>query len=273
MPDLLFVLHRGEHVREPHDIPLVRKSRIALGTGRKQVHAAAESVQGIIQDAVSAQQDAEKPTVELVVNTVKSPIFANTVQSSMAGALAGAGINVEVTSVGEASEDASPLSGMIGVQMAVMPLMVLSLTMSLIAFVVLHVQDTERTHASKARMTGIQVAYALVASLVAALAAFGIVSWLRGLGVPAQAILLLWLASFCIMLANFGLLSISIPLGALVMVCVFALGMGTAILPPEMLPTFWADWVYPWGRRFPSATACAASSTWAADLSMQELLA
>ncbi|WP_350455306.1 hypothetical protein [Slackia heliotrinireducens] len=234
MSDLLFVLHRGEHVREPHDIPLVRKSRIALGTGRKQVHAAAESVQGIIQDAVSAQQDAEKPTVELVVNTVKSPIFANTVQSSMAGA----GINVEVTSVGEASEDASPLSGMIGVQMAVMPLMMLSLIMSLIAFVVLHVQDTERTHASKARRADIQVAYALVASPVAALAAFGIVSWLRGLGVPAQAILLLWLASFCIMLANFGLLSISIPLGALVMVCVFALGMGTAILPPEMLPTF-----------------------------------
>lgn len=65
-------------------------------------------------------------------------------------------------------------------------------------------------------------------------------------GIAVVLFCVLGLASACIMLANLGLLSVSIPLGALVMLCVFALGMGTAILPPEMLPAFWADWVCPW---------------------------
>lgn len=208
--------------------------------------AMAEKMQGVIQDAVTAQQEADKPSIELVANTAKSPIFANTLQSSLGTALASKGVEVEVTAIGDAGDDASPLAGIIGVQMSVMPLMILSLAMSLIAFVVTRLQDDERTRASKARTAGVQVGYAVAASLVAATAAYGIVAWFGGMAVPAQAILLLWLASFCIMLANLGLLGISIPLGAVVMVCVFALGMGTAVLPPEMLPSFWADWVCPW---------------------------
>jgi hypothetical protein len=91
-----------------------------------------------------------------------------------------------------------------------------------------------------------QVMFAAVASLVAATLSYGVVAWLGGIETPATVILFLWLASFCVMLACIGLCRLALPLGLIAMLCVFALGMGTAVLPAEMLPTFWADWVVPW---------------------------
>lgn len=232
---------------DPTAIALLQANPEAAAELQQQAQAAlASKMQVVVQDAIAAQQDADKPTVELVANTAKSPIFANTMQSSMTAKLAQAGVQVEVTTVGDAADDANPLSGILGVQMMVMPMMILSLIMSLLVFAITRIQDEERTRESKARTAGMQVGVSAAASLVAALAAYGIVAWCGGLQIPAQAIPLLWLASFCIMLANIGLLSVSIPLGALIMVCAFALGMGTAILPPEMLPQFWSDWVFPW---------------------------
>ena len=206
----------------------------------------AAKMQGIILDAVTAQQEADKPQIELVVNTVKSPIFANTLQTSVTSMLAQRGVEVEVTSIGKAAEDANPISGIMGVQMMVMPLFIMSLVMSLIAMVVTWLPAQAEGRQGKVRAAGKQVGFAAVASLVAAALAYGIVAWIGGIDVPATAILFLWFASACIMLANFGLLDLALPLGALVMICTFALGMGTAILPPEMLPDFWANWVVPW---------------------------
>ncbi|MDO4533493.1 MAG: hypothetical protein Q4C36_07195, partial [Coriobacteriia bacterium] len=194
----------------------------------------------------AAQQAADKPKIELVVNTVKSPVFANTLQSSVATMLAQRGVEVEVTSIGKSAEDASPLSGIMGVQMMVMPLFIMSLIMSLIAMIVTWLPAQAEGRQGKTRAAGKQVGFAAIASLVAATLAYGIVAWLGGVEVPATAILFLWLASACIMLANLGLLDLALPLGVLVMICTFALGMGTAILPPEMLPDFWANWVVPW---------------------------
>lgn len=48
------------------------------------------------------------------------------------------------------------------------------------------------------------------------------------------------------MLCPVALCNACFPLGALVAVGTFALGMGTAMLAPEMPPSFWADWVCPW---------------------------
>ena len=206
----------------------------------------AAKMQGVILNAVAAQQNADKPQIELVVNTAKSPIFANTLQTSVVSTLAQRGVEVEVTSIGKASEDANPISGIMGVQMIVMPLFIMSLIMSLIAMVVTWLPAQAEGRQGKIRAAGKQVGFAAVASLVAATLAYGIVAWIGGIDIPATAILFLWLASACIMLANFGLLDLALPLGALVMICTFALGMGTAVLPSEMLPDFWANWVLPW---------------------------
>ena len=48
------------------------------------------------------------------------------------------------------------------------------------------------------------------------------------------------------MLALVGLTDACLPVGALFAITVFAVGMGTAMLPAELMPTFWADWVFPW---------------------------
>jgi hypothetical protein len=207
--------------------------------------AIAQQLQGVITDAVAAQTAADKPKIELVVNTVKSPIFANTMQTTIGTVLAQQGIEVEVTSIGEIASDANPLAGILGVQMMVMPLFIMSLAMSIVV-VLIGRFSAGKTCAEKGKSAGMQVMFAAVASLVAATLSYGVVAWMGGIETPATAILFLWLASFCVMLACIGLCKLSLPLGLIVMLCVFALGMGTAVLPAEMLPAFWADWVAPW---------------------------
>ena len=69
----------------------------------------------------------------------------------------------------------------------------------------------------------------------------------RAFALPvAELVPFLWLACFCMMLAVVGLTNLLLPLGVLVALAVFALGMSTAMLPPEMLPAFWANWIAPW---------------------------
>ena len=219
----------------------------AAAIAQQQAQAAlAERVQGVVASAVTAQQTADKPSVELVVNTAKSPLFANTMQSSMTTALAAQGIEVEVTSIGKSAESANPISGIMGIQMMVMPLFIMSLVMSLLAMAFTWMPLGNATRAEKGKAAGIQMGYCAIASLAAATLAYGVVAWIGGIEVPTTAILFLWVASFCIMLANIGLCDLALPLGVVVMLCVFALGMGTAVLPPEMLPSFWANWVVPW---------------------------
>jgi hypothetical protein len=186
-----------------------------------------------------------KPTVELVVNTVKSPIFANTLQTSIGTALAQQGIEVKVTSIGQVADGANPLAGILGVQMIVMPLFIMSLVMAIVVALIGRVR-AEASRVGRAKSVMIQLGFAVVASLVVATLSYGVVSWLGGLQTPATAIWFLWLASLSIMLVGIGLCNLALPVGAIVMIGVFALGMSTAVLPPEMLPSLWANWVVPW---------------------------
>ena len=56
----------------------------------------------------------------------------------------------------------------------------------------------------------------------------------------------IWFGCLCCMLCFVALCNVCLPLGAVVAVGTFALGMGTAMMAPEMLPSFWADWICPW---------------------------
>lgn len=206
----------------------------------------AQKMQAVIADAVSAQQQAEKPTIELIVNTAKSPMVAQTIQQMVTSMLSQAGVQVDVSSVGAEQDSANPIAGMLGTQMMVMPMMMLSLIMSLFAIVLMRLPKKRSSVTQKAQVAGKQIAFIAIASLVAATCSYGIIAWFGGVEVSAFTIVYLWVCSFCIMLANIGLCDIAVPLGAIVMVCVFALGMGTAVLPAQMLPEFWADWVVPW---------------------------
>ncbi|MDO4442852.1 MAG: DUF3533 domain-containing protein [Slackia sp.] len=211
-----------------------------------QVQAAqAAAVQGIVADIEQAQQDAEKPSVDVVLNVAKNPMLAQQMQAAITGMVAQAGMQANVTAIGEADAGDSPLAAMMSVQFMVMPLCMMSIVMGAV-IVAARWPRRNASRGDRVREGAIQLAYCACAAFVAAVAAYGMVAWIGGVSVGAQALLLLWLASFCLMTAMVGLCDIAMPLGALVMVSVFAFGMSTAILPVEMLPGFWADMVAPW---------------------------
>lgn len=202
-------------------------------------------MQELASSITQAQQSAEKPSVDVVLNLAKSPMLAQTMQTSLTSLLSQAGIQATIETIGEApSEGSGPLSAMLSVQFMVMPLFMMTIIMGIACSVLLWPRHASRTERTRAIL--VQLGYCAVASFVAAVCAYGIVAWIGGVSIKVLAILLLWLASFCLMLTTVGLCDIALPLGVFVMLCVFALGMCTAVLPAPMLPTFWVDWVLPW---------------------------
>ena len=205
----------------------------------------AQAVQGVVAAVAQAQESADKPTVEIVLDLAKSPMLAQTMQSSLSVQMAAAGLQADIETIGSAEGGDGPLASMMSVQFMVMPLFMMSIVMGVLC-VVLVWPGRAASRAEKVRAVARQALYCIVASLVAAVAAYGIVAWIGGVSVDASAVLLLWLSSFCLMCAMAGLGDIALPLGALTMLALFALGMATAILPAPMLPDFWANCVLPW---------------------------
>lgn len=217
----------------------------AAAQAQANPQAQAQAAQGLAVAIAQAQQSAEKPSVDVVLNLAKSPMLAQTMQASLTGILSQAGIQPDVETIGEApGGDSGPLASMMSVQFMVMPLFIMSLIMGIAGSLLLWRKQADRSARGRAAL--LQLVYCVLASLVAAVCSYGMVAWLGGVAVDASAILFLWLASFCLTLVTVGLCDIAVPLGALVMLCVFALGMSAAVLPAPMLPAFWVDWVLPW---------------------------
>ena len=197
---------------------------------------------------LAAKASGEKPQVTVYLNMGKNPQVASSLQAAMAQSLSAAGINADIQMANSAEVGGGVMAGLMAVQMMVMPLLVMTLSSSLILALLTWKRDI---WGLRARSPWLAVAgqIGLVAVLSACIAgcALAIDVWAGGLDLPCgQLFLWLWLGCACVMLSFVGLADACLPLGALFAVCVFALGMGTAMLPAEMLPTFWADWVFPW---------------------------
>ena len=217
----------------------------AAAQAQANPQAQAQAAQGLATGIMQAQQSVENPSVEVILNLAKSPMLAQTMQASITSLLSQAGIQANVETIGEApGENSSPLSAIMSVQFMVIPLFIMTLIMGIVCSLLLWPRKASRAERGRAAL--VQLGYCAMASLVAAVCAYGIVAWIGGVAVGLTAILFLWLASFCVMLATVGLCDLAIPLGVLAMLCVFALGMSTAVLPAPMLPAFWVDWVMPW---------------------------
>lgn len=197
---------------------------------------------------LAAKTSDAKPQVTVYLNMGKNPQVASSLQAAMAQSLSVAGIDADIQMVNSAEVGGGMMAGLMAVQMMVMPLLVMTLSSSLILALLTWKRDI---WGLRARSPWLAVAgqIGLVAVLSACIAgcALAIDVWAGGLDLPCgQLFLWLWLGCACVMLSFVGLADACLPLGALFAVCVFALGMGTAMLPAEMLPTFWADWVFPW---------------------------
>lgn len=195
----------------------------------------------------AASGSGDAPSIAVVLNQGKNPMVANSMQSALPEVLTQLGVAVEVETVHAADVGGGMMSAMMAVQMMVMPLMMMIMIPSILASLLMWPRKNDANRATRAKKAVAHVAYAAALSLVAAACAVCVDQLGGGMDLPLGTLLpFLWLAAFCLMVAVIGLCDLCLPLGALVAVCVFALGMGTAMLAPEMLPSFWADWVYPW---------------------------
>ena len=168
--------------------------------------------------------------------------------STATEAMLTAGIAVDVQTVNDADLGGGTLSGTMGVQMMVMPLMMMCMVGSLLLALLFWRNDVCGLRRKNAAAAAV-VLLVLVAAFSAAAAGCDLcVDIVAGsMDLPVGRLYpFLWAVAGAVMLLFAGLCCLCYPLGALVVVGVFALGMGTALLGPEMLPDFWATYVYPW---------------------------
>ncbi len=202
--------------------------------------------QAEIQSTQSDQSDsdADKPTIEIITNGAKNASVAQQLSTQMSNTLEQLGVNVKSTTVHSYDLGTTTGAQMIG-QLSAAPTIAMSASCIMIMFSMTHAGKNASRKERFARL-GIQLGYALVLSAgVAGLACF-LMGVIGGMTAPfATVFLFLWMASFCIMSMLIGLMTLCFPIGAIGM---FAL-MGTmscAYTAPEMLPTFFHDWIYPW---------------------------
>ena len=191
----------------------------------------------------------EAPHVDVVLDNAKSPLMATQMQALMGTMFGQLGISADITVIhtGDAgTTSVSPLAGMMSQQVGVMPLMIMSLIGSILLTRIFPKKQASST-AKRFAVLGKQLGYAAGASLLASLMAVWLLNGLVGAAAPfGTTMVFFWFASFAVMALFLGAFNVAFPLGVLVVIGALLCGMMTAVLPPEVLPAFWANWIYPW---------------------------
>ncbi|MEF2655973.1 MAG: DUF3533 domain-containing protein [Eggerthellaceae bacterium] len=205
------------------------------------------------------ENDSSAAAITVYLNMGKSPMIANTLQTTMKSIFAEAGFSADIVMVNEGvmagdSDDAatsSPMSTMMSQQIAIIPIIIISSIVGLLLCRIFRASSEETTKA-KASRVGKQLLYAAIFSLLASLTSFAMLTGIANVPAPEmESILFMWLASFGLVSLIMGLGSIAFPLGVLAVICAIPFGMMLGVLPYEALPTFWQEWVYPWApQRF-----------------------
>ena len=184
----------------------------------------------------------------MYLNKAKSPQMVSSMQTTLSTAMLKMGVAANIEVVNDADLGGGTMSETMSVQMLVMPLFMLTMIGSIITSLVFWRKDVTGLRRKNAWLAAlVQLVFIVVLSVIMAGLALFIDTVAGGLSLPLDMIYpFLWFGCFCCMLCFVALCDACLPLGALVAVGTFALGMGTAMLAPEMLPSFWADWICPW---------------------------
>ena len=188
------------------------------------------------------------PELTVYLNKAKSPQMVSSMQTTLSTAMLKMGVAANIEVVNDADLGGGSMSETMSVQMMIMPLFMLTMINSIITSLVFWRKDATGLRKKNAWLAALAqlVFIAVLSAIMAGLALF-IDTVAGGLSLPLDMIYpFLWFGSFCCMLCFVALCDMCFPLGALIAVGTFALGMGTAMLTPEMLPSFWADWICPW---------------------------
>lgn len=188
------------------------------------------------------------PELKMYLNEGKNAQMASTMQTMLTANMMAAGISLDAELVNTADVGGGTMAPTMMIQMIVMPFMVMCLICAIFLSLLVWKKDLlGLREKSEMRALGVQVLIAAVFSAVLAVFALLIEVVGGGLTLPfGELFLFLWAAGFCVVCLFMGFCNLMFPLGVLIAVSVFALGMGTGMLGQEMLPAFWADFIYPW---------------------------
>lgn len=188
------------------------------------------------------------PEIKVYLNEGKNAQLASTMQTMITAGMTEAGVAVDAQLVNTADVGGGMMASMMMIQMIVMPFMMLCLVSSiLLSLLVWRLDILKLREASDAKAVTAQLLIALIFAAFIACLTLLIDVVGGGMTLPfGELFLYLWAAGFCVMCFLMGFCDLCFPVGAVIALSVFAFGMGTAMLGQEMLPAFWADFVYPW---------------------------
>lgn len=200
------------------------------------------------QQASSAVGLGNAPRLSIYLNKGKNPQLASSMQVTLSQAMLQAGIGADIEMVNDADVGGGSMSSSIAVQMMVMPLFMMTMMGSIFLSLLLWKNDVLAIRTKHPILaTLLQVVLMIALSAAVAGCALFIDAVAGGMTLPAgKLFLFLWFGTLCAMACFNGLCNLCFPLGACVAVIIFMLGMSTAMLPAEMLPQVWADYIYPW---------------------------
>ncbi|MGI6590026.1 MAG: ABC transporter permease [Eggerthellaceae bacterium] len=191
------------------------------------------------------------PSVKVLLNRGKNPTVAATVKNTVSELLLGYGVGTEIEMVNDSDVGGGTLGPTLTVPMTVLSLTIMTLISSILLSTLVYPRR-RATRAERMKAIGQQLLYAAALSALIALLALVIQMAIGGLTLPfGQEFSFLWFSCFCLIVAIVGLCDLSLVVGAIISAATFGLGMPTAVLAVEMLPTFYATWIYPWApQRF-----------------------
>ncbi|MBW3095478.1 ABC transporter permease [Bifidobacterium sp. 64T4] len=197
-------------------------------------------------DALSDDDDADtEGDIIVKINVGKNPLMANAIEQQITGVLDKAGMPYDLDEVNSPDLNGGSSVSTALVQITVMVLFLFSLIPTIISCITLRAQ-AGATLRERAKLLGVQLVMAVCASLLVACALVLIMACVGGLNVPSGSLFCFaWTVSLSLMLLFLGCFHVGIPLLGLVVLCCFS-GMFTGMMPKEMLPAFWRDWIYPW---------------------------
>ena len=197
--------------------------------------------------AQAGQGDA--PHVSVVLDNAKSPMAATQMQAALTAMFDRLQIPADISVINTGSADsapASPMAGMMSQQIGIMPLMIMSLVGSILLTRIFAKRRNDTVGQQFAGL-GKKLGYALGLCLLAAVTVVVMLNTLVGADAPFwTTTIFLWVASFAVTALFIGAFGIAFPLGGAVAFLTVLCGMMTAVLPQEMLPGLWADWIHPW---------------------------
>jgi len=190
----------------------------------------------------------EAPSLSVVIDNAKSPMAAAQLQVLLRTMFETMDMPAEVQVINAGEPTAGPtssLAGMMSQQVGVLPLVIMALIGSILLTRIFPVAQAGTVRGRFVAL-GKQGAYAVGYTFLAGTAATILLNTLVGAGIPFwTATVFGWVASLCVLALFLGAFNLGRPVGVLVALYAVLCAMMTATLPREMLPTFWADWVYP----------------------------